>query len=148
MNWFIRSIQPGKTLPRFWGAAWSDYQSNTVVAMPVPLNLVFPLFRALWIFALAGWRGMHCDPRDAFHQGMKTYVGSILKKAAPGDIVVLTLSGGGVSSQRLDKIRSVMAESPSVSIIVLESGQSLMSLPEAAMAKAGWGRNRRLSPSP
>lgn len=65
----VKRIGEGEMLPPFYGVAWAEVYSRRIVCLPVPLNLAAALFRATWLFCLHGWRPMHFNPRDAYHQG-------------------------------------------------------------------------------
>lgn len=68
---FIKEIFEGELIPAWYGLAWRKWQTNSTVCLPVPLNIVAALVRAIWIWAKHGARAVPINPRDAYAQGRK-----------------------------------------------------------------------------
>lgn len=65
-------VPEGSMLPRFYGVAWVLFQSRAALCLPVPLNLVVALLRAVWLFMKHGWRPIPVNPRAAYELGLRT----------------------------------------------------------------------------
>lgn len=67
----IEHVPHNCVIPAWYGVAWRDWTGMHLVCMPVPLNMVVGLARALYVFVRHGYLGVEANPRDAYMQGLR-----------------------------------------------------------------------------
>ena len=65
---FVKTIEEGGMLPRFYGIAWWTFYQRRAVCMPVPFNMVARVLRDGWQYMLAPSM-VPMNPRDAYNAG-------------------------------------------------------------------------------
>lgn len=68
---FQKRVREGCIIPSFYGVAWDEWHKREAVCFPIPLNLIFAFFRAVWIWMRHGWKTCPFNPRDAYAQGYR-----------------------------------------------------------------------------
>ena len=72
MKPIMRTIDEGEMLPPFYGVAWYRWDSQRMVILPIPLNVVARALRACWVFMRMGGVSVASNARDAYWQGYRT----------------------------------------------------------------------------
>jgi hypothetical protein len=65
----IKRVMKNEMLPPWYGVAWREDYDNIAVCFPVPLNLLFVVGRAVWVFARYGAMSLPSSPREAYRRG-------------------------------------------------------------------------------
>jgi len=66
----LKKITNGELIPPFYGVAWFDWQGNHAVCLPLGINVVAALGRALYFSVKHAGRLVMQNPRDAYAQGL------------------------------------------------------------------------------
>ena len=62
MNWSFQvsltraMVEDGRKLPKGYGFAWRDFDTNCHVAYLIPFNVLFRGLRRIWHWIKAGWK--------------------------------------------------------------------------------------------
>lgn len=51
----LRQIREGEMIPRFSGIAWKNFESLSVVVLPVPVNVIARWGRTFWFWLRVGY---------------------------------------------------------------------------------------------
>ena len=67
----LKKIANGEIIPRFYGVAWSRWQTGEAVCLPLGLNVLAALMRAAYYSIKLAGRVVQACPRDAYAQGLR-----------------------------------------------------------------------------
>ena len=67
----LKKITNGEIIPRFYGVAWSRWQTGEAVCLPLGLNVLAALTRTLYFSIKHAGRIVRSNPRDAYEQGLR-----------------------------------------------------------------------------
>jgi len=74
----LKRVEQGYMYPKFYGFYRRDYITNSILALPIPINLIARIWYVVWSRCKAGLR-MFDDATDAayhlgFSEGMRKYI--------------------------------------------------------------------------
>lgn len=64
-------IRDGQVIPKWYGLAWVEWESNEAVCMPLGLNLLAALTRSALATIRHAGTAVRRNPRDAYAQGLR-----------------------------------------------------------------------------
>lgn len=67
----VKYANSGSLLPRFYGVAWYDWQTNRAVCLPLVLNVLAAIGRSAYFSIKHAGRIVMENPRDAYAQGLR-----------------------------------------------------------------------------
>ena len=68
---FIKHVKQGEIIPAWYGLSWHSYERNEALCIVMPFNIIASVFRSIYIWMRHGYKPVHSNPRDAYHQGLK-----------------------------------------------------------------------------
>ena len=73
----LKKITNGEIIPRYYGVAWSRWQTGEAVCLPLGLNVLAALLRAAYFSIKHADRIVQACPRDAYAQGLRDGCASV-----------------------------------------------------------------------
>jgi len=67
----LKTVTSGDIIPRFYGVAWTRWQTGDAVCLPLGLNVLAALLRAAYFSIKHAHRIVQACPRDAYEQGLR-----------------------------------------------------------------------------
>jgi hypothetical protein len=67
----LKKITNGEIIPRYYGVAWSRWQTGEAVCLPLGLNVLAALLRAAYFSIKHAGRIIQACPREAYAQGLR-----------------------------------------------------------------------------